>query len=109
MTSRAQAHPVAATAPELKPTVTDLAAAVVLAEMGRVRYISAFGEQLIHQGIVNSDPGKRYTRQGFALIAGKSFARLRRLGLAEWNLDGWVPTRGAKRLTVTDGSEGAGA
>lgn len=85
-----------------QPTVTDVKAAALLVELGVVRYISVFGDMLVRHGIIKSDPGKRYARQGLAFIAGKSLARLRRLGFAAWSLDGWRPTESARGLaTVT--------
>lgn len=91
-------EPGAPTGPQ--PTVADVKAAALLAEMGTVRYISVFGEHLVSRGIVKSSPNRRYARQGLAFMAGKSLARLRRLGFAAWSLDGWAPTESARRLAV---------
>lgn len=82
-------------------TSTDRKAAALLVAMGPVRYISAFGEQMLRRGVVRAELGKRYKPQACALLAGKQLNRLRRLGLAQDRYPyGFLPTNAAKRLAA---------
>jgi len=69
-------------------------AAELLARMGTVTYPSAFGSAMFDEGILTKRwEGKRISKQGAALIAGKWLSHLVRVGLAVRGLDGWRRSR----------------
>ena len=77
----------------MEATEVDKAGVRILARIEPVENISCFGEALMHSGAVKTQEGKRYTRQGYALFAGRALRRLERLGLAVDGVSGWRAVR----------------
>ncbi len=79
---------------------TEEKAAAVLATLGTVRNISAFGRALLDQGVMRpAHEGKLLSAQGCALLAGRWLRRLEVRGLAFRRIEGWRAASSASSST----------